>query len=79
MPNIKACIFDLDGVIVDTTKCHFQAWHKLLQSLWFLFYPSTKRATERRKPYAIAKYYYGMNGNGVILALVKPKTTLDSQ
>ena len=26
---IKACIFDLDGVIVDTAKYHFIAWRKL--------------------------------------------------
>lgn len=29
MLNIKACIFDLDGVIVDTAKYHFKAWRKL--------------------------------------------------
>ena len=26
---MKACIFDLDGVIVDTAKYHFLAWKKL--------------------------------------------------
>lgn len=26
---IKACIFDLDGVIVDTAKYHYQAWKRL--------------------------------------------------
>ena len=26
---IKGCIFDLDGVIVDTAKYHFVAWRKL--------------------------------------------------
>jgi len=26
---IQACIFDLDGVIVDTAKYHYQAWRKL--------------------------------------------------
>jgi beta-phosphoglucomutase len=26
---IKACIFDLDGVIVDTAKYHFIAWKRL--------------------------------------------------
>lgn len=33
----KACIFDLDGVIVDTAIYHFQAWRKLAQSLGFDF------------------------------------------
>lgn len=29
MTNIKACIFDLDGVIVDTAHFHFLAWKRL--------------------------------------------------
>ncbi len=29
MAEIKACIFDLDGVIVDTAKFHFLAWQKM--------------------------------------------------
>ncbi|MEZ4950093.1 MAG: beta-phosphoglucomutase [Saprospiraceae bacterium] len=31
------CIFDLDGVIVDTAKYHFQAWKKLANDLGFDF------------------------------------------
>ncbi|MEZ5043734.1 MAG: beta-phosphoglucomutase [Saprospiraceae bacterium] len=34
---IKACIFDLDGVIVDTAKYHFIAWRKLANELGFDF------------------------------------------
>ncbi len=34
---IKACIFDLDGVIVDTAKYHFQAWKRLANELGFDF------------------------------------------
>lgn len=34
---IKACIFDLDGVIVDTAKYHFVAWRRLANSLGFDF------------------------------------------
>ena len=30
---IKACIFDLDGVIVDTAKYHFIAWKRLANEL----------------------------------------------
>ncbi|MCH7514518.1 MAG: beta-phosphoglucomutase [Bacteroidetes bacterium] len=30
---MKACIFDLDGVIVDTAKYHFLAWKKLADQL----------------------------------------------
>lgn len=34
---IKACIFDLDGVIVDTAKYHFIAWRQLANELGFDF------------------------------------------
>jgi beta-phosphoglucomutase len=37
MSEIKACIFDLDGVIVDTAKYHFLAWRKLANELGFDF------------------------------------------
>ncbi|PZP47727.1 MAG: beta-phosphoglucomutase [Pseudopedobacter saltans] len=30
---IKGCLFDLDGVIVDTAKFHFLAWQRLAKSL----------------------------------------------
>ena len=33
--TIKACIFDLDGVIVDTAKYHFIAWKRLCNTLGF--------------------------------------------
>lgn len=33
MKNIKACIFDLDGVLVDTAVFHYQAWKRLARSL----------------------------------------------
>lgn len=34
---IKACIFDLDGVIVDTAKYHYLAWKRLAKELGFDF------------------------------------------
>lgn len=37
MANIKACIFDLDGVIVDTAKYHYLAWKRLANELGFDF------------------------------------------
>lgn len=37
MKNIKAFIFDLDGVIVDTAKYHYLAWKDLAKSLGFDF------------------------------------------
>src|ERR1035437_10355819 len=35
MNNIKACIFDLDGVIVDTAVYHYKAWKRLANELGF--------------------------------------------
>ena len=34
---IEAIIFDLDGVIVDTARFHYQAWKRLAQELGFNF------------------------------------------
>ena len=46
MPKIKVCIFDLDGVVVDTAKYHFIAWRKLANELGFEF---TVEENERLK------------------------------
>ena len=43
---IEACIFDLDGVIVDTAKYHFIAWRALAEELGFEF---TREDNERLK------------------------------
>ena len=37
MTTTKACLFDLDGVIVDTAIYHFQAWRRLANELGFDF------------------------------------------
>jgi beta-phosphoglucomutase len=37
MNKIKACIFDLDGVIVDTAVYHYKAWKRLANELGFDF------------------------------------------
>jgi beta-phosphoglucomutase len=44
--NVKACIFDLDGVIVDTAKYHYLAWKKLATMLNINF---TEENNERLK------------------------------
>ena len=44
--HIKACLFDLDGVIVDTAKYHFLAWKELAERLGFKF---TEAQNERLK------------------------------
>ncbi len=33
MTSVKACIFDLDGVVVDTAIFHYQAWKRLADEL----------------------------------------------
>lgn len=43
---MKACIFDLDGVIVDTARYHFIAWKALADELGFEF---TEKDNERLK------------------------------
>lgn len=37
MGPLEACLFDLDGVIVDTAKYHYLAWKRLAQELGFEF------------------------------------------
>lgn len=37
MGTIRACIFDLDGVVVDTAKYHYLAWKRLAQEMGFDF------------------------------------------
>lgn len=37
MDSIKACIFDLDGVVVDTAKYHYLAWKRLAGEMGFEF------------------------------------------
>lgn len=37
MGQISACIFDLDGVVVDTAKYHYKAWKRLASELGFDF------------------------------------------
>lgn len=44
--NIRASIFDLDGVIVDTAKYHFLAWKRLADQLGIHF---TEEDNERLK------------------------------
>ena len=34
---LKACLFDLDGVIVDTAKYHYIAWREIAKELGFVF------------------------------------------
>lgn len=44
--QLKACLFDMDGVIVDTAKYHFHAWARLADSLGV---PFTEEQNEQLK------------------------------
>lgn len=44
--KVKGCLFDLDGVIVDTAKYHYLAWKRLASELGFEF---KKEDNERLK------------------------------
>jgi beta-phosphoglucomutase len=46
LAQLKACLFDLDGVIVDTAKYHYLAWKRLADELGFVF---TEHDNERLK------------------------------
>ena len=46
MAVIKACLFDLDGVLVDTAKYHYIAWREVANQLGFEF---TEKDNERLK------------------------------
>ncbi|MFH0071265.1 HAD hydrolase-like protein, partial [Peribacillus sp. NPDC056705] len=46
MPSVSACLFDLDGVLVDTAKYHYIAWKRLAEELGFSF---TEQDNERLK------------------------------
>jgi beta-phosphoglucomutase len=43
---IKGCIFDLDGVIVDTARYHYLAWKRIAEGFGFVF---TEEHNERLK------------------------------
>lgn len=43
---IRCCIFDLDGVVVDTARFHFQAWSVLAGRLGFRLPPAAAEATK---------------------------------
>jgi beta-phosphoglucomutase len=42
--ELKGCIFDLDGVIVDTAKYHYLAWKRLAAEMGFEFTPEHNEA-----------------------------------
>ncbi len=45
---IEACLFDLDGVVVDTARYHFIAWKALAEELGFEFTLEDNERLKRR-------------------------------
>ncbi len=89
---IKGCIFDLDGVLVDTARYHFLAWKSLADRLGFEF---TESDNERLKgvsrmasleilleigrifPGDIEKLEYAAEKNDLYLRLIEKMTPAD--
>ena len=67
---IKGCIFDLDGVIVDTAKYHYLSWKELAESLGFEF---TKKDNERLK--GVSR----MRSLDILLEIGKKKFDIESK
>jgi beta-phosphoglucomutase len=67
MKNIKACIFDLDGVIVDTATYHYKAWKRLANELGFDLTPEQNeqlKGISRMKSLDILLDIGNMQANG---------------
>lgn len=59
---IACCIFDLDGVVVDTARYHFQAWAELAQALGFVFTAEQGEATKGVSRMASLEIVLGAGG-----------------
>ncbi|MBL4931273.1 beta-phosphoglucomutase [Clostridium paridis] len=70
MNKIKGCIFDLDGVIVDTAKYHYLAWSSLAKELGIAF---NEDDNERLK--GVSR----MESLNIILSLGNRKMTLEEK
>lgn len=70
---MKACIFDLDGVIVDTAKYHFLAWKKLARELGVVL---TTQDNERLKGVGRMESLEIILSMGDILKTPEEKVTL---
>jgi len=70
MANLEACIFDLDGVIVETNEFHFKSWKRLSDTLNI---PFTEDDNEKMK--GISR----MDSLDVILEIGNVEKTLDER
>jgi beta-phosphoglucomutase len=68
MAGIKACIFDLDGVIVDTAIYHYKAWKRLANELGFDFSEEDNeklKGVSRIKSLELILEWGGISGSSV--------------
>lgn len=65
MATIRACIFDLDGVIVDTASHHFVAWRKLADELGVPF--SSEDNESLKGVSRVDSLEYILNKGGLVL------------
>ncbi|MES2780407.1 MAG: beta-phosphoglucomutase [Bacteroidota bacterium] len=74
---IKACLFDLDGVLVDTAKYHFIAWKRLAESLEVDF---TEHDNEQLKGVSRAESLeYILHKGSIMLSEEKKKNLMDTK
>lgn len=77
MIKIKACLFDLDGVLVDTAKYHYLAWRRLAKELGFDF---TKEQNESLKGISrMESLKILLNIGGLTLAEVEKMTLAEKK
>jgi beta-phosphoglucomutase len=65
MFNLNACIFDLDGVLVDTARYHFMAWKKLADELGIAFTESDNEDLKGVSRSASLQYILSKGGKTV--------------
>ncbi len=59
---ISACLFDLDGVLVDTAKYHYLAWRRLVEELGFEFTETDNEALKGVSRMASLDILLGVGG-----------------
>ncbi|RCX22714.1 beta-phosphoglucomutase [Fontibacillus phaseoli] len=73
----EAAIFDLDGVIVDTAKFHYQAWKRLAEELGFAF--SEKENEQLKGVSRMESLDLLLRAGGITNLTAKRKETLASR
>ena len=74
--NLRACIFDLDGVIVDTAKYHYLSWQRLAEGLGITF---TEEDNEQLKGISRTRSLEILLGLGQVSKTAEEKEQLAAQ